>query len=269
MSLKGLILWSDKPGAYSWRSLKPGDDMASAIDIVRQVQSLPALVATLIDLLKIVPEPDPAEPGQERFVLEAQFASLVFNTHGDEGILRLGADEVTSNLVRSELGGKGFERFLKPNATVTFEGCSIAEGPSGELFLVRAGQVFLSRGGGDVKGNTGKGWSAPLLGSTKGFHPFGDWITVRIAAGGTATILNPKHLDMGLINKRLQNSEARISMIEQGKHVPAKDIDILKIRLKNARKYISVGSPSYTAMANICEELDALEASPLFLPYQE
>lgn len=275
MGARALVVWSDKPGTSSFRSFKPGTDMAGAGDVVRQVQSLPALVSTFVQLRNQLPltqpsrrvvapgqAPAPDEPAdpQSSSLREAQYHSLIFNTHGSTGLMHLGADEVTAKQVRSELGGKGFEGLLAPNATVSFQGCNIAEGPRGELFLATAGEVFLKTGGGIVKGNTGTGWAAPLLGSTRGFYPLGEWISARVASGGTVTFLNPKHLQMGLISKRFEKGEAQINSIEQEKQADAKTIDLLRTRLSSARKYVGGATLSFQSMEDTCEQLDALEA---------
>jgi hypothetical protein len=130
------------------------------------------------------------------------FDEAYFHTHGSPGCLQLGADMLLPGPRLDPFRGQGFEKTFSDNAKITFAACNLAEGPFGELFLVQVGQLFLSRGGGAVLGNTLLGIGDPVLTGDDN-HPFGTWVTARVSPGGRVSLANHRYLDLKRIDQRL------------------------------------------------------------------
>jgi len=107
---------------------------------------------------------------------------MLFYTHGDPGGAKFGLGYLTTNRLRSEFTGKGFDLVFSPGARVFFPACDLADIKSGcempteacfntdngAVFLLTFARIFLPRGG-RVGGSTTKGIGFPVWGS-KIFH---------------------------------------------------------------------------------------------------
>jgi hypothetical protein len=90
--------------------------------------------------------------------------SVWFHTHGRPGYIHLPREgiDVTNAHRFSEVSGD-----LAPSAVVGFLGCNVAEGPSGEAFLLAAGSAMLGTGGGFMFASDSITFSVPGLGQRR------------------------------------------------------------------------------------------------------
>jgi hypothetical protein len=151
---------------------------------------------------------------------------LEFHTHGSGGSVGMGPESLTAVQLR-DWAPKGYDRAFNPGAEINLTGCNCAETAFGELLLVQFARTLLQTGGGTVRGNTGAGLAIGgllnLVGIDSGrvWHPFGSWVTARATPGGAVTLFNHVHLDVDMINARMQAVARGWSWLDDGEKVDA------------------------------------------------
>jgi hypothetical protein len=210
-----LNIWSDIPGQWYKASTKSDaveksekDAKAGDKALIEQIES----VSDLIELFK-------------RLVSASDvWDTLNFHTHGSGGSIALGSTSLNSGSIE-QLEKQGFDRLFSATCVITFEGCNVAEGASGEFFLAKVGDVLLSVNGGKVRGNTGAGLG--YWGGDASVHPFGEWITATVGPGGTIRFDKLNHLHPDLINARIAKLALRIEQADV-KFQPGDKEELLK-----------------------------------------
>lgn len=111
-----------------------------------------------------------------------QFSRALFETHGNVGTIFFESEAITGDTWRSFYNNRGYEKiFSFWWCRIYFNGCNVADNPSGWDFLDAAGSVFLRRGGGRVFAQTGVG--RPII-FTGHIHHFGSTRASLWAPGG-------------------------------------------------------------------------------------
>jgi len=116
------------------------------------------------------------------------FNRVVFQTHGGPGRIWFGNEAVTAVVLKAQFNG--FSQLFPHPTRIYFDGCNVAAGGVGTDFLLAAGEVFLTMGGGETFGWTTTGYGLPGWISLIGGHTlhFGDIETlkrIRFFRGGT------------------------------------------------------------------------------------
>lgn len=254
-----LFIWSDIPGdffhASSGRDARgaAADDTGNTAEVQRVdlVLGLWGLLQGYIDKSRA-------------------FDLLEFHTHGAGGVVCLGGDQLTAvELQKVQL--KGYDRALRPGATINLTGCNCAEGAFGELLLIQFARTLLRTGGGTVKGNTGAGIAVggllDLIWIDSGavYHPFGHWVSAQATPGGAVSLFNHYHLDLDNINGRITRVEKSWSWLDADEQ---KDV---RNELDEAKKFLPPLAPlEFWNLYGACFHLekaekilhDAIEFSP-------
>ena len=119
------------------------------------------------------------------------FDRVLFQTHGDSGLIWFGDDPLyTSSWASYE--GKGYERLFPTYARIYFDGCNVGDGEEGVKFLRAAGRVFLKGMGGEVTAWSSFGLGLPAFVPFIGghtIHPCGHIVKVKFAPGDTVGTL--------------------------------------------------------------------------------
>jgi hypothetical protein len=90
--------------------------------------------------------------------------------------------------VSTVFGGKDYQNIFPSFTRIYFDGCNVAEGDFGWLFLQEVGKALCQAGGGVVFGWTSKGYTLKVGNHAlphKWVHPTGDVRYVVMAKGGT------------------------------------------------------------------------------------
>lgn len=103
------------------------------------------------------------------------FDRVLFQTHGGPGRIWFGNDSLTKDVLRTTFSG--YTSLFPGPARIYFDGCNVAEGGAGTDFLIVAGSVFLTSGGGEVVGWVTLGFGMP------GVLPFIGGHTVHFGGG--------------------------------------------------------------------------------------
>jgi hypothetical protein len=115
------------------------------------------------------------------------YSRVVFDTHGNAGMIFFGDDAIQWGDVSAVFGKVDYSRIFPRFTRVYFDGCNVAEGDFGWLFLQEIAKVFCRAGGGVVFGWTSKGYALSAWGHTaphKWFHPSGKVRYVVAKTGG-------------------------------------------------------------------------------------
>jgi len=103
-------------------------------------------------------------PALDRLVAAgSRFDRILFETHGSPGSIYFGGRSLCASWWRGATS-RNYTNLTTTNARVYFNGCNVAEGPSGWEFLEAAGTVLLTPGGGEVFGQTSVGFGNPFNG---------------------------------------------------------------------------------------------------------
>jgi Domain of unknown function (DUF4347) len=233
-------VWSDIPNDSSGSTSGDANEHAEEQgDIVINVNSIVELLALFKEWLK----------------MEESFDLIDFHTHGGPGVICIGSDKLTvSNLYR--LYTSNVDQIFKNNAQVIFNGCNVAEGHTGELFLLRFGKMMLKGGGGKVMGSTGYGVADAFL-SGDVYHPLADWVSVKVAAGGGAKLFGHQHLVLDNIKARIESADERIPNLETNGSFSASEALVVKNWLNIARTYAT--NPTDENMFHACDHLRMVE----------
>lgn len=113
-----------------------------------------------------------------------RFNRVLFETHGQPGVMVMGDEGMDARWIRSELCGRGYETICEIGTKLYFNGCNVAEGEAGWDFLRAAAEVFLIGQGGIAFGHTSVGFASIRTGHV--IHPWGDTRYVVMAPGGDA-----------------------------------------------------------------------------------
>lgn len=103
------------------------------------------------------------------------FNRALFQTHGGPGRIWFGNDALNKETLKSMFSG--YTSLFPRAARIYFDGCNVAEGGAGTDFLIVAGSVFLTNGGGDVLGWVNFGLGMPF------FVPFIRGHTIHFGGG--------------------------------------------------------------------------------------
>jgi Domain of unknown function (DUF4347) len=233
-------IWSDIPN--DWHASSSWDANTHSYehgDIAINVNSIAELLALFKEWLK----------------MEESFDLIDFHTHGGPGVICIGSDKLTvSNLYR--LSTSNVDQIFNNNAQVIFAGCNVAEGHTGELFLLRFGQIMLKGGGGKVMGSTGEGVAEPFR-TGDVYHPFGDWVSAKVAMGGGAKLFGHQHLVLDNIKARIKSADERIPNLETNGSFSASEALVVKNWLNIARTYAT--NPTDENMFHACDHLRMVE----------
>lgn len=117
--------------------------------------------------------------------LSATFDRVLFQTHGNKGMIFFGDTAVKADDFSGIVDGS--EVMFPTWTRVYFDGCNVADGDEGWVFLEAVGKALLKKAGGAAYGWTSAGiglpgW-IPFIGGHTG-HPFGDVRLVSFGAGG-------------------------------------------------------------------------------------
>ncbi|HEX5431365.1 MAG TPA: hypothetical protein VFW83_05330 [Bryobacteraceae bacterium] len=115
------------------------------------------------------------------------FNKVVFQTHGNSGMIFFNHVPITASDFRSSFAGKGYDRLFPRKTKIYFDGCVVAQGSAGWDFLVAAGETFLRGPGGLTMAYTSvgsgiPGWVPLIGGHTE--HFTGNLRLVEFKAGG-------------------------------------------------------------------------------------
>ncbi len=111
------------------------------------------------------------------------FSKVVFDTHGEPGLLWIGDDPV----MYFEFWGNpnwrdaGYDKLFPFETKMIFGGCNVADGDNGWKFLENAGKLLLRNKGGYTLGWTSLGFRL----FNHDMHFWGDWRRVNFKAGGS------------------------------------------------------------------------------------
>lgn len=233
-------IWSDVPD--DWRASSSGDANEHADEeggIVRNVN-------TISELLKLF---------NGWLDAEESFDILDFHTHGGPGVIYIGSEELNVGNLR-RLSTSRINEIFNNDAQIVFNGCNVGEGHQGEWFLLRFGKLMLKGGGGKVIGNTGLGIADAFF-SGDVFHPFGDWVGVRVGMGGSAKLYKHKHLIEDKIKERIESAEERIERLPDEDFSVSADKAKLAAAVKLAKKYLA--DPKDENLFYACDEIAAVE----------
>lgn len=115
------------------------------------------------------------------------YSRVVFDTHGNKGMIFFKHEAVLWGDVSRIFGGVDYGRIFPSFTRVYFDGCNVAEGDFGWLFLQEIAKALCGKGGGVVFGWTSKGYALSVWGHTaphKWFHPWGKVRYVVAKPGG-------------------------------------------------------------------------------------
>lgn len=90
------------------------------------------------------------------------FDRILFETHGSPGRIYFGNTHIHAGYWQSARGR--WNQLVTPNARIYFNGCNVAEGNDGWAFLEAAAGTFMTSGGGEVFGQTSRGFGNPFNG---------------------------------------------------------------------------------------------------------
>lgn len=100
------------------------------------------------------------------------YSRVVFDTHGNKGMIFFKHEAVLWGDVSRIFGGVDYGRIFPSFTRVYFDGCNVAEGDFGWLFLQEIAKALCGKGGGVVFGWTSKGYALSVwvtLHRTNGF----------------------------------------------------------------------------------------------------
>ncbi|MCB9960016.1 MAG: DUF4347 domain-containing protein [Rhodospirillaceae bacterium] len=118
---------------------------------------------------------------------EQTIDELHIHSHGNIGYIHLPNGGITISNV-SQLQPVCSQYLARPGRVLLY-GCNVAEGPTGQAFLIAAGRAMLGHGGGIIGASDSKTFSVPGLGQRLPV-----WATLHIAVvspSGTVTIQSP------------------------------------------------------------------------------
>jgi hypothetical protein len=115
---------------------------------------------------------------------QLSFNRVLFQTHGNSGMIFFNHVAITADTLRSAFGG--YRQLFPGRTKMYFDGCNVADGAAGWTFLAAAGEVFLKNGGGITMGYTSlgsglPGWVPVIGGHT--LHLWGDLRFIDFTAG--------------------------------------------------------------------------------------
>jgi hypothetical protein len=115
------------------------------------------------------------------------YSRVVFDTHGNKGMIHFNNEALSWGEVGSTFGKYNYGHIFPFFTRVYFDGCNVAEGDFGWLFLQEIAKTFCRTGGGVVFGWTSKGYTLNFWGHTaphKWVHPLGAVRYVVAKPGG-------------------------------------------------------------------------------------
>jgi hypothetical protein len=112
---------------------------------------------------------------------DSPFDRILFETHGSPGLISFGDQAIDASWLRGMIPHQ-YTMLATRNARVYFNGCNVAEGQAGWLFLEAAAALFLTPGGGQVFGQTSMGFANPFNGHV--VHLWGDTRRLYVDASG-------------------------------------------------------------------------------------
>ncbi len=107
--------------------------------------------------------------------------ALVIETHGSSGAIYFGDDMLSVSNGGFRLAGRGYEDLFEPEARIFLNGCNVAVGEEGKLFLKMLGDIFFKKSNGSIGGSTSAGLSNFFNGKT--YHLWGDTIRLFYKGG--------------------------------------------------------------------------------------
>lgn len=93
---------------------------------------------------------------------QARYDRILFETHGSPGMAAFGHRSINAAWWRG-VRNRNYHKLTRPNARIYFNGCNVAETDAGWDFLEAAAVTLLS-GGGEVFGQTSRGYGNPFNG---------------------------------------------------------------------------------------------------------
>jgi hypothetical protein len=133
-----------------------------------------------------------------------------FHTHGGAGSISIGSEQLKASNMAEKVANKRLELAFNAGAQVVFQGCNVADGPWGELFVAGCGYHLLRKQGGKVKAHTGLGVAEPLY-TGNVYHPFGNWVTAKVSPGGAVTLAGHRYLSDRFLKQRHERIRASLA----------------------------------------------------------
>lgn len=94
------------------------------------------------------------------------YSRVVFDTHGNQGMIFFHGQALDWGGVGALFGGRDYAKIFPGFTRIYFDGCNVAEGSFGWLFLQEVAKSLLKAGGGMVFGWTSKGYTFGIRGHT-------------------------------------------------------------------------------------------------------
>lgn len=86
------------------------------------------------------------------------FSRVLVQTHGTPGSIEFNGHPIFDTTLKTDFMGRGFHTLFPAYALIYFDGCNVAKGDSGTVFLDTFGSIFLRGAGGQVFGWTSYGY---------------------------------------------------------------------------------------------------------------
>jgi hypothetical protein len=136
--------------------------------------------------------------GLDQLTTQGQtFNRLLFQTHGNSGMIFFNHAAITAGNLLASFLGKGYETIFPHRTKVYFDGCNVAEGKAGWDFLAAAGEVFLRMQGGITMGYTSLGAGLPGWIPWKGGHTVHLWGDLKVIEFASAAVESARHTTDG------------------------------------------------------------------------
>jgi hypothetical protein len=116
------------------------------------------------------------------------FKRILFQTHGNSGMIFFNEVPITSGDLRTDFTGKGYDLLCPDRAKIYCDGCNVAEGKEGWGFLAALGQVFLRNQGGITMGYTSRGLGMPWYIPVVAGHTIHLWGDIKFIEFGSGAI---------------------------------------------------------------------------------
>jgi hypothetical protein len=113
-----------------------------------------------------------------------RFDRILFETHGGPGYINFRGQSIDADWWR-EAQGRNWGNLTTANARVYFNGCRVAAGSDGWAFLGAVAAILLNPGGGEVFGQTSRGFGNLFTGHV--VHLWGQ--TRKVIVGPNGRIL--------------------------------------------------------------------------------
>ena len=102
-----------------------------------------------------------------------KFKRVVFDTHGNSGLIAFGKDLLWSDTLK-DFAGRGYEQLFPHYSKMYFSGCNVSDGEDGWLFLEEVNKIFFGIAGGVSMAYTSVGFALGLGGVAPAKHLWGE-----------------------------------------------------------------------------------------------